>query len=174
MAFTSNGRGTLVFKRSIQGVGHIRRASGTNDPVVLARVHAEVDDLIERGAWTPLRQIHAGAMKAVEVLGYQATFGRVNKPKATLDLCYIVQAQPSGNIKIGCAASAVSRIRDLQGATWETLTLLATLPGGWDTEQRLHWEFAAHHIAREWFRPAPEILALAVEYRVDGLAGVRG
>lgn len=73
---------------------------------------------------------------------------------------YFVAAQNSGLIKIGVACDPVSRLRDLQVGSPERLRLLAVTPGTAADERALHQRFSAHREHGEWFRPAPEVLAL--------------
>jgi hypothetical protein len=69
---------------------------------------------------------------------------------------YFIQAE-SGPIKIGMARSPVSRLRVLQTAHFDTLVILATVPGNEAIERRLHGMFREDHIRGEWFR-ASEVL----------------
>lgn len=170
MAFTSNGRGTFILKRKLEGIGQIRVASGTNDPATLCDIHEHVGALHRRGDFATLCQVRDGKIRPVDLLtGWARGPRRRPTPEQTV---YIIQARPSGNVKVGIARNVATRLASMQCATWETLTLLAVMPGGVDRERQLHRRFATHHIAREWFRPAPEILALAAEYsgRCDGAA----
>ncbi|MGE3176787.1 MAG: hypothetical protein AB7O32_04920 [Vicinamibacterales bacterium] len=48
-AFRSNSRGTLVLKRKFRGLARIRRASGTQDPRVLAAMEAMLVTLYDQG-----------------------------------------------------------------------------------------------------------------------------
>lgn len=55
-------------------------------------------------------------------------------------------------VKIGFAANADWRLKDLQVGSPHTLVLLATIPGGAAEEARLHRQFAAYRHRNEWFR----------------------
>ena len=74
-------------------------------------------------------------------------------------MIYFIQ-DTAGNIKIGHANDVKGRFRSLQTAHATKLHLLATIPGNVDDERKLHKRFAAHRLGGEWFRPAPELLAL--------------
>ena len=75
---------------------------------------------------------------------------------------YFIRAA-SGPIKIGKSSEPFKRFEALQTASFEDLTLLG-IAHDLD-EAELHQRFSQHHLSREWFNPAPEILALADKYR---------
>jgi hypothetical protein len=155
MPFTSNGRGTLVLKRVVRGLGEIRRASGTHNPGVLASIIECMDALELRGDLETLRLVKDGVIRPIDLL----PGARSVRPLRQLNqLVYCIQSIPSGNVKIGIAENPAARLRTMQTGTWEELVLLWTLPGGADLERRLHRRFADYHIAREWFRPHPAML----------------
>lgn len=86
-------------------------------------------------------------------------------------LVYFIQAE-SGPIKIGVAYDPAERLAGLQIAHFEQLSLRATLSGGLALETDLHSRFAHLNIRGEWFRPAPDLLAVIDDIkRLD--AGVR-
>jgi Putative antitoxin of bacterial toxin-antitoxin system, YdaS/YdaT/Meiotically up-regulated gene 113 len=81
-------------------------------------------------------------------------------------------------VKIGWADEDVQqRRRDLQCATWHTLTIARVIYGTPPTERWLHRYFHKFHIAREWYRFDPEMLTVeppAVAARGDhGVALIR-
>lgn len=71
---------------------------------------------------------------------------------------YFIQSS-SGAIKIGVASNPVQRLRTLQTAHAEPLTLLCAVLGGAMCEERYHYQFRDHRLIGEWFSPAPELLA---------------
>lgn len=73
---------------------------------------------------------------------------------------YFVQAE-SGPIKIGFTRKKlIGRLKELQPGSFETLTLLGGFLGTLQEEQRLHQQFKAQEIRREWFRPTRALLTL--------------
>lgn len=63
----------------------------------------------------------------------------------------------AGLIKIGTSEDPRRRARELG------IVLLRVAPGGVEDERRLHRRFARFRVDREWFLPAPEVLAYAGE-----------
>lgn len=79
---------------------------------------------------------------------------------------YFIQAGVEGPIKIGIAGDPDARLRNLQVAHHEELTLLAECPGGTELEADLHERFAEGCIRGEWFRvDTPGLLALIEQVR---------
>ena len=77
---------------------------------------------------------------------------------------YFVQAA-SGPIKIGFVKKAmVHRLKDLQVGNHEVLTLIGWKLGTVSEERALHVRFRHLRIRGEWFRPAPELLALVKKH----------
>jgi hypothetical protein len=72
---------------------------------------------------------------------------------------YFIQGKDGGAIKIGHAVSPRTRMALLQVGSPVELCLLGTQNGGQPLEAALHRRFAAHRLHREWFAPAPELLA---------------
>jgi hypothetical protein len=146
-----------VFKRHYRGIGTIRRLSGTLEKGTLADIRATMDRLFENGDFDLKRRVRDGEIKPIDVFRY----GRIRAPaKPTRQpYIYILRARPSGNLKIGIAVDVDRRLCAAQTHTWETLTVAFMMPGWPEDEKRLHHTFREHHIAREWFRPGPEILA---------------
>ena len=71
---------------------------------------------------------------------------------------YLIQAGENGPIKIGRAVDPERRLRGLQCAHYETLTLRRVWPGDWAEEVALHRAFADFRIRGEWHRLAPGML----------------
>lgn len=76
-------------------------------------------------------------------------------------MIYFAEAVGVGNIKIGFTDGPVeSRIADLQTGCPVPIRLLGTAPGTLGDEKDLHRRFAAQRVHGEWFKPAPDLLAL--------------
>lgn len=71
---------------------------------------------------------------------------------------YFAQSS-TGHIKIGVSADPRGRVKAIDASTPLAVKLLATEPGGEAQEKRLHRRFMRHRHKREWFEPAPEIMA---------------
>lgn len=72
---------------------------------------------------------------------------------------YLIAAV-SGQIKIGIAQNVESRLRGLQNAHGDPLTVLVTFDGGRELEQKLHKVLAAYRLKGEWFQRGPWVDAL--------------
>lgn len=79
---------------------------------------------------------------------------------------YFMQSLEGGPIKIGVAVDVEDRRRKLQTPGLR-LKLLATMPGSYPEERALHARFAAYRQHKEWFAPAPELLAFIAELGGD-------
>jgi hypothetical protein len=77
---------------------------------------------------------------------------------------YFVQAGESGPVKIGVTGNIEDRVRTMQTGSPQPLRVLATFPGGFDLEARLHRMFAPHRVHGEWFAPAPDLLQRLAEW----------
>jgi len=64
---------------------------------------------------------------------------------------YFVQRADGGPIKIGCSAFLDARLTQLAINTKAKLVLLASAPGSFREEGRLHRQFAALRVEGEWF-----------------------
>lgn len=82
------------------------------------------------------------------------------------EFIYFVQAQNLKLIKIGHAKGSVaSRLASLQTGSPDRLVLLGAMAGTRTDEQALHAEFKYAHSHGEWFRPVPDLIALAARHR---------
>jgi hypothetical protein len=72
---------------------------------------------------------------------------------------YFFQLGDSGPIKIGVARSFERRLAVVETHSPYPVRILLTMPGSYRLERELHERFRAHHLRREWFQPAPELLA---------------
>jgi hypothetical protein len=72
---------------------------------------------------------------------------------------YFIQADTGGPIKIGTALDVPRRLKKLQQANAEKLTVLCVRKGGRVTERKYHDRFASHRQRGEWFAGHPDILA---------------
>jgi hypothetical protein len=77
-------------------------------------------------------------------------------------MIYFAQADGIGHIKIGFTDQddVLLRIAQLQTGCPVTIRLLGTIPGTAEDEKNLHRQFAAHRSSGEWFKSAPDILAM--------------
>lgn len=80
---------------------------------------------------------------------------------------YFIECGEGGPIKIGIAQSVYSRMAALQSANPHPLECLVAVERieARFLEEALHERFAEHHIRGEWFRPAPELVALIDAFR---------
>ncbi len=77
-------------------------------------------------------------------------------------MIYFVQ-EASGHIKIGFTeGDPEDRVKALQTASPQPLTLLLAIEGTRQDETVLHNRFAAERICGEWFRPAPRLLQFII------------
>jgi len=73
---------------------------------------------------------------------------------------YFLRCGETGPVKIGWSGSmTLSRIRSLQTAHYEDLTVIGYIVGGRSVEGAWHKRFRLFRIRGEWFEPAPELLA---------------
>lgn len=90
-------------------------------------------------------------------------------------MIYFVEAVGVGNIKIGFtgADDVQFRIDQLQTGCPVPLRLLNAVPGTEQDEKDLHRRFAANRVHGEWFKPAPELLALIAPAEQRECGGVQ-
>lgn len=72
---------------------------------------------------------------------------------------FMRRADGVGPIKIGCSKWPQERLRALQIWSPEPLEIVATVPGSFRDERRLHCQFAEHRLHGEWFEAAAPVLA---------------
>lgn len=72
----------------------------------------------------------------------------------------------AGPIKIGCSITPHDRLVTYTGWSPFPLELVCLLRGDLVLEGRFHAALMAHHSHREWFHPAPEVVALVEAVRV--------
>lgn len=95
----------------------------------------------------------------------RSRFDRSHRPKKVASVYFIGAGD---RIKIGFSYRPTERLKDLQTSHHLTLELLATMPGSYQTEARLHKQFAHLKQKGEWFVARPELMAL-----IDQLNGKR-
>lgn len=81
---------------------------------------------------------------------------------------FMRRADGVGPVKIGCSQRPAARLAVHQDWSPEPLTLIATAPGGFRDERRLHREFAAERLHAEWFEASPRVLALVARVCATG------
>ena len=80
--------------------------------------------------------------------------------KAPRESCvYFIECVGHSLVKIGVATNVVQRLTDLKCACPFELRILATIPGSFDDEGRLHSQFSGYHVRGEWFRLEGEVAA---------------
>lgn len=72
---------------------------------------------------------------------------------------YFVQRADGGPIKIGCTAFLDARLSQLATIHKARIVLLASAPGSFREEGRLHRQFADYRVEREWFEDCAPIRA---------------
>lgn len=82
---------------------------------------------------------------------------------------YVISAA-SGHVKIGIAVDVKKRLRGLQNAHAEALSVLIDFPGGRPLEQQLHKVLAKYRMKGEWFQRGPWLEALLAAV-ADGQKG---
>lgn len=130
----------------------------------------------QSGRPQPMRTIAVSCERLIEQeigrLVAGRTFGKTQPRRSGLiseiDRVYFVEG-PDGSIKIGHSRNVSRRVKTIQALN-PTATLLLDLPGGIVAERDLHQRFAKHRLDGEWFRPAPELLALIASHRSTGRA----
>ena len=100
------------------------------------------------------------ALRRKEIFGE-----RPHRPKKVASVYFIGAGD---RIKIGFSQRPTERLKDLQTSHHMTLELLAVMPGSYQTEARLHKQFAHLKQKGEWFVAQPELMAL-----IDQLNGKR-
>lgn len=73
-------------------------------------------------------------------------------------MIYFIQSGSDGPIKIGRAFRVERRVKELQTAHHEDLSVIQFLPGGSELENKIHKDLARFRLKGEWFEPAPEVL----------------
>lgn len=66
-------------------------------------------------------------------------------------MIYFLVNERAGAVKIGFSENVDRRVRELQAASPDRLTLLGAVPGDLADEASLHGLFAASRVRREWF-----------------------
>lgn len=72
-------------------------------------------------------------------------------------MIYFIQAGNNGPIKIGIASKPETRLKNLQTAHFDELTIRGVMPGDKEVEKELHDRFSSYHMRGEWFQNAKEI-----------------
>lgn len=81
-----------------------------------------------------------------------------SKRASAQPVVYFVQQGTSGPIKIGCTRNFKTRLNSLQTSAAETLTVIGTVPGGFELERELHAALDDYRLSGEWFKPTPAVL----------------
>jgi hypothetical protein len=76
---------------------------------------------------------------------------------------YFIQ-NGTGEVKIGYTENVRRRLHNLQIASPTTLNVIGQMPGTVSEEREIHHRFAHARLVGEWFRPDPDMIALAKQY----------
>ncbi len=87
---------------------------------------------------------------------------RLEEPR----LVYFVQSD-DGRVKVGCARRPSDRLKSLQTGSPRPLRLVGLAVGGRVVERHLHKVLFADRITGEWFNPAPVVLAVVRQARLE-------
>lgn len=72
---------------------------------------------------------------------------------------FLRRADGKGPVKIGCSSCPEARRKQIGINLKLDLEIIAEAPGSYREEGRLHRQFAADAIGREWFEPSPAVMA---------------
>jgi hypothetical protein len=84
---------------------------------------------------------------------------------------YFLRSTASGAVKIGSAGNVGRRRRELELAAGQPLELLIVVPGGGQSERRLHVAFDDDRRVGEWFQPGERLTHLIDSARNDEFPG---
>lgn len=83
-----------------------------------------------------------------------------------MNLVYVLQVGNDGPITVGTSTDRgwTRKLRSLQDAHWQIVTVTHLLDGDEHLERRIHVEIAEHRIRGDWYRPdaLPAIEALEI------------
>jgi hypothetical protein len=82
-------------------------------------------------------------------------------------IIYFVQCDVTTNIKIGISSDVPRRLKQIIGQRRKQLTVLATVPGTFGQEQRLHAQLGAFSVGAEWYRDCAEIRKVISRCKVN-------
>lgn len=162
----ADGRGgSLVLDIRVGPLGRIKRASGTTDPVQFTKVLDCIREHRRQRNWAPLAALANGDLHPLELLAQAegrdlSRFVRI-RHRAHL---YVIRGKVTGRVKIGASSFPPRRFKELSVGS-EEYELIAVVRDAGSKEQLIHQRFAAHRVWREWFEPAPEILAWIAELK---------
>lgn len=164
MAYRDSGVGTLVIDRRLGKVGRVKRASGTNDPVVFDRINTLLTSLVRQRRWGDLATVANGDLRPVDLLvkhecGDAAIPWAVPKTKRL----YIIRAKVTGRLKIGVSVAPHARLKTLSIGSEPCELVLVVRAGGGALERELQQRFRHLRVHREWFEPGPDLLAWIAE-----------
>ena len=79
-----------------------------------------------------------------------------------MNLVYVIQTGPDGPITIGTSTDRgwTRKLRSLQDANWQILTVVHLLDGDERLERRIHVTLTTHRIRGDWYR-ADALAAIA-------------
>lgn len=106
----------------------------------------------------------ATATRIDEAPSHHDRFSAIAQMVGRSSVLYAIRTN-EGLIKLGCTQNLAQRRRKIGGQ------ILGFMPGGYAEEKQMHDQLAAYRArSREWYHPAPEVLAVVNIMRA--LAGV--
>lgn len=71
-----------------------------------------------------------------------------------MNLVYVIQSGPNGPVTVGTSTDRgwSRRLRSLQDANWQILTVVHLLDGDERLERRIHVNLTSHRIRGDWYR----------------------
>lgn len=94
--------------------------------------------------------------------------GVKSKPHQTGTIYFMRRVDGVGPIKIGCSSCPKGRLAVYDEWSPEKLMLIATAPGTFADEARLHRQFASARLHHEWFEATPELLSVVAKVASTG------
>lgn len=117
--------------------------------------------------WTEYNKRKEEEEKAIDIQILQnANTKELCKKDGGPGFVYFIQGQCGGPIKIGYAKNVCTRLKELQTGQPDSLVILATFPGYFNDEQKMHKKFEHIRLRGEWFKPEKELLYFIEKYKV--------
>ncbi len=80
-----------------------------------------------------------------------------NRPKLAHPRYIYVMRREDGLVKIGCSRNPDHRLVEVERLIGMKLTLVGTVPGGYEMERRAHELLSAYRVVGEWFAPVKPV-----------------
>lgn len=82
------------------------------------------------------------------------------------------KGDPQGLIKIGVSTNLGRRLYAMQTANPEGFDVLCSVHGGKELEAYFHERFSDDRVAREWFKPSPDLIKMASDIKRVGVHAI--